>query len=161
MLNFLYAGIISMFFIFCNPRFYFETQITKNLCEEFVQINLFYSFIIFFFLDMDEDSELKLFAMLMEVCKDENAELESYIFLFDINQWYRSQMPSSIDHLKVSNSYASFVKLPNNVSYLDFNISDKTLRPFSYNFRNNVEELYYPSSIYFGKLFIWLTNIYT
>lgn len=106
---------------------------------------------VFFFLDIDEDCEIKLFAMLLEICEDVDSDPESYIFLFDINQWYKAQMPSTITHLKVSNSYASFVKLPHNVSCLDFNISDKTLRPFGYNFRNNVEELYYPSSIYFGK----------
>lgn len=100
---------------------------------------------------MDEDCEIKLFAMLMEVRQNAGADLESYIFLFDINQWYKAQMPSNISHLKVSNSYASFVKLPHNDRYLDFNISDKSLRPFGYNFRNNVEELYYPSSIYFGN----------
>lgn len=89
--------------------------------------------------------------MLMEVRQNADADPESYIFLFDINQWYKAQMPSNITHLKVSNSYASFVKLPHNINYLDFNISDKTLRPFGCNFRNNVEELYYPSSIYFGN----------
>eukprot|EP00102_Acyrthosiphon_pisum_P024721 XP_016661931.1 PREDICTED: protein ELYS [Acyrthosiphon pisum] len=99
--------------------------------------------------DMDEDCEIRLFAMLMEIRQNVDASPESYVFLFDINQWYKAQMPSNINHLKVSNSYASFVKLPHNVSYLDLNISDKTLRPFGYNFRNNVEELYYPSSIYF------------
>ncbi|XP_026815973.1 protein ELYS-like [Rhopalosiphum maidis] len=93
--------------------------------------------------------KIKLFAMLMEIRKNVNASSESYIFLFDINQWYKAQMPSNIDHLKVLNSFASFVKLPHNTSYLDLNISDKTLRPFSYNFINNVEELYNPSSIYF------------
>lgn len=101
-------------------------------------------------LDIDEDCEIRLFSMLMEVHQNEDAHPESYIFLFDINQWYKAQMPSNITHLKVSNSYASFVKLPQKINYLDFNISDKTLRPFGYNFRNNVEELYYPSSIYFG-----------
>jgi len=100
---------------------------------------------------MDEDCEIRLFAMLMEIRQNVDASPESYIFLFDINQWYKAQMPSNINHLKVSNSYASFVKLPHNGSYLDLNISDKTLRPFGYNFRNNVEELYYPSSIYFGN----------
>ncbi|KAL5237944.1 hypothetical protein ACI65C_005354 [Semiaphis heraclei] len=99
--------------------------------------------------DMDEDCEIRLFAMLMEIRRNVDASPESYVFLFDINQWYKAQMPSNINHLKVSNSYASFVKLPHNSSYLDLNISDKTLRPFGYNFRNNVEELYYPSSIYF------------
>uniref|UniRef100_A0A2S2P3S5 Protein ELYS n=1 Tax=Schizaphis graminum TaxID=13262 RepID=A0A2S2P3S5_SCHGA len=99
--------------------------------------------------DMDEDCEIRLFAMLMEIRQNVDASPESYIFLFDINQWYKAQMPSNINHLKVSNSYASFVKLPHIASYLDLNISDKTLRPFGYNFRNNVEELYYPSSIYF------------
>ncbi|XP_025191116.1 protein ELYS-like [Melanaphis sacchari] len=99
--------------------------------------------------DMDEDCEIRLFAMLMEIRQNVDASPESYIFLFDINQWYKAQMPSIISHFKVSNSYASFVKLPHNASYLDLNISDKTLRPFGYNFRNNVEELYYPSSIYF------------
>ncbi|KAE9543994.1 hypothetical protein AGLY_001683 [Aphis glycines] len=99
--------------------------------------------------DMDEDCEIRLFAMLMEIRQNVDASPESYIFLFDINQWYKAQMPSNINHLKVSNSYASFVKLPHNGSYLDLNISDQTLRPFGYNFRNNVEELYYPSSIYF------------
>jgi len=101
---------------------------------------------------MDEDCEIRLFAMLMEIRQNVDASPESYVFLFDINQWYKAQMPSNINHLKVSNSYASFVKLPHNVSYLDLNISDKTLRPFGYNFRNNVEELYYPSSIYFGNI---------
>jgi len=100
---------------------------------------------------MNEHSEIKLFAMLMEIRQNVDASPESYIFLFDINQWYKAQMPSNIDHLKVSNSFASFVKLPHNTSYLDLNISDKTLRPFSYNFINNVEELYHPSSIYFGN----------
>ncbi|XP_022175974.1 protein ELYS-like isoform X2 [Myzus persicae] len=99
--------------------------------------------------DMDEDCEIRLFAMLMEIRQNVDASPESYVFLFDINQWYKAQMPSNINHLKVSNSYASFVKLPHNASYLDLNISDQTLRPFGYNFRNNVEELYYPSSIYF------------
>lgn len=100
---------------------------------------------------MDEDCEIRLFAMLMEIRQNVDADPESYIFLFDINQWYKAQMPSNINHLQVSNAYASFVKLSYNVSCLDFNISDKTLRPFGYNFRNNVEELYYPSSIYFGN----------
>lgn len=100
---------------------------------------------------MDEDCEIRLFAMLMEVSQNSDAVPESYIFVFDINQWYKAQMPSHINHLKVSNSYASFVKLPYNARYLDFNISNETLRPFGYNFRNNVEELYYPSSIYFGN----------
>jgi len=89
--------------------------------------------------------------MLLEVLHDVNCDPESYIFLFDINQWYKALMPSTINHLKVSNSYASFVKLPHNISYLDFNISNKSLRPFRYNFRNYVEELYYPSSVYFGN----------
>lgn len=100
---------------------------------------------------MDEDCEIRLCAMFLEVRRNVVDDPESYIFLFDINQWYKAQMPSSINHLKVSNSYACFVKLPLNISYLDFNISDKTLRPFGYNFKNNVEELYYPSSIYFGN----------
>ncbi|XP_025408942.1 protein ELYS [Sipha flava] len=99
--------------------------------------------------DIDEDCEIRLFAMLIEIRKNVDADQESYIFLFDINQWYKAQMPSYINHLQVSNSYASFVKLPHNVSCLDFKISDRTLRPFGYNFRSNVEELYYPSSIYF------------
>lgn len=114
----------------------------------------FYNFkhiYIYHCVDMDEDCEIRLFAMLMEIRQNVDASPESYIFLFDINQWYKAQMPSNINHLKVSNSYASFVKLPHNGSYLDLNISDKTLLPFGYNFRNNVEELYYPSSIYFGN----------
>jgi len=100
---------------------------------------------------MSENVGITLFAMLMEIRQNLDASPKSYVFLFDINQWYKAQMPSNINHLKVSNSYASFVKLPHNSSYLDLNISDKTLRPFGYNFRNNVEELYYPSSIYFGN----------
>lgn len=100
---------------------------------------------------MDEDCEIRLFAMLMEIRQSVDADPDSYIFLFDINQWYKAQMPSIISHLKVSNSYASFVKLPQSARYLDFHIFDKTLRPFGYNFRNNVEELYYPNSIYFGN----------
>ncbi|XP_050548885.1 protein ELYS isoform X2 [Daktulosphaira vitifoliae] len=99
--------------------------------------------------DMDEDCEIRLFAMLLEIRQSVDSFPESCMFLFDINQWYKAQMPSNISHLKISNSYASFVKLPNNVNYLDFNISTKTLRPFGSNFRSNVEELYYPSSIYF------------
>ncbi|XP_050440382.1 protein ELYS-like isoform X2 [Adelges cooleyi] len=99
--------------------------------------------------DMDEDCEIRLFAMLMEIRQSSDAHPESFMFLFDINQWYKAQMPSSISHFKVSNSYARFVPLPHNVNYVDFNISHKTLRPFGSNFRNNVEELYYPSSIYF------------
>lgn len=111
----------------------------------------YYPIFDFFISDIDEDCEIRLFAMLLEIRRGFDCDPESYIFLFDINQWYKAQMPSTIGHLKVSNSYASFVKLPHNVSYLDFNISDKSLRPFSCNFRNNVEELYYPSSIYFGN----------
>lgn len=101
---------------------------------------------------IDEDCEIRLFAMLIEICKDVDADKESYVFLFDINQWYKAQMPSIISHFQISNSYASFVKLPYNISFLDFNIIKKSLRPFGCNFRNNVEELYYPSSIYFGKI---------
>lgn len=100
---------------------------------------------------MDEDCEIRLFSMLIEIRQNADNDPESYLFLFDINQWYKAQMPSTISHLKISNSFASFVKLPDNVSYLDFKMTDKTLRPFNYNFRNNVEELYYPSSIYFGN----------
>lgn len=113
--------------------------------------NFKHNIYIYHCVDMDEDCEIRLFAMLMEIRQNVDASPESYIFLFDINQWYKAQMPSNINHLKVSNSYASFVKLPHNGSYLDLNISDQTLRPFGYNFRNNVEELYYPSSIYFGN----------
>ncbi|XP_050427325.1 protein ELYS-like isoform X2 [Adelges cooleyi] len=98
--------------------------------------------------DMDEDCEIRLFAMLMEI--RQNGSPKSYMFLFDINQWYKAQMPPIISHLKVSNSYASFVQLPHNdARHLDFTIAPKTLRPFCTNFRDGVEELYYPSSIYF------------
>ncbi|VVC44631.1 Hypothetical protein CINCED_3A002568 [Cinara cedri] len=100
--------------------------------------------------DIDEDSEIRLFSMLIEICRNPNDDPECFVFVFDINQWYKAQMPSVISHLKVSNMYASFVKLPHNAKYLDFNISEKSLRPFGYNFgNNNIEELYYPSSMYF------------
>jgi len=89
--------------------------------------------------------------MLMEIRQSVDTRSNSYIFLFDVNQWNKAQMPSFINHFKVSNSYASFVKLPDYASYLDFNISNKTLRPFGSNFRNNVKNLFSPSSIYFGN----------
>lgn len=121
-------------------------------------------FMLFFqkklFLDIDEDSEIRLFSMLIEIYQNPNDDPECFIFVFDINQWYKAQMPSVISHLKVSNMYASFVKLPRNAKYLDFNISDKTLRPFGYYFRNNIEELYYPSSMYFGNYQLHLNLIF-
>lgn len=104
-----------------------------------------------YFLEIYEDSEIRLFSMLIEICRNPNDDPENFVFVFDINQWYKAQMPSVITHLNVSNMYASFIKLPYNAKYLDFNISNKTLRPFGYNFRNNIEELYYPSSMYFGN----------
>eukprot|EP00102_Acyrthosiphon_pisum_P024723 XP_016661933.1 PREDICTED: uncharacterized protein LOC100571491 isoform X2 [Acyrthosiphon pisum] len=92
---------------------------------------------------------ITLFAMLIEIRQNVDSSPKSYIFLFDINQWIKAQMPSIINHIKVSNSYACFVKLPDYASYLDFNISNKTLRPFGSNFRNNFKIFHYPSSIYF------------
>lgn len=102
------------------------------------------------FSDINEHSEIRLFVMLMEERQNINSDPESCLFLFDINQWYKAQMPSTISHL-MSNSYASFVKLPHRGRYLDLKVSQKTLRPFNYIFRHNTEELYYPSSIYFGN----------
>lgn len=87
----------------------------------------------------------------MEVRQHANANPESYLFLFDIKQWYKANMPSMLNNFNISNSYASFVKFPYIKSYLDFNIADQTLRPFGSNFRSDIEELHYPSSIYFGK----------
>lgn len=92
--------------------------------------------------------------MLIEVRQHINADPKAYLFLFDIDQWYKAYMPSILNNLDVSNSYASFVKLPYINNYLDFNITDQSLRPFHFNFRSNTEELYYPSSIYFGKQII-------
>jgi len=101
---------------------------------------------------VSENVGITLFAMLMEIRKNVNDSPESYIFLFDINQWYKSKMPSHINNFKVSNAYATFVKLPDYASYLDFNISVKTLRPFDSSLRNNIKKLFYPSSIYFGNI---------
>lgn len=103
---------------------------------------------------MSQNCGITLFTMLMEIQQNIDTNPQSYIFLFDINQWYKAQMPSIINHLKVSNSYASFVKLPDYANYLDFNISNKTLIPFGSNFINNIDELYYPSSIYFGNIIV-------
>lgn len=89
--------------------------------------------------------------MLMEIRKNVNDSPKSYIFLFDINQWCEAKMPSLINNLKVSNSYANFVKLPDYASYLDFNIYEKTLHSFGSSFRNNIINPSYLSSIYFGN----------
>ncbi|KAL4105311.1 hypothetical protein QTP88_020559 [Uroleucon formosanum] len=99
--------------------------------------------------DVSQNCGVTLFAMLMEIRQNVDTTPHSYVFVFDVNQWNEAQMPSIINNFKVSNSYASFVKLPDYASYLDFNISNKTLRPFGSNFRNNVKNLFSPSSIYF------------
>ncbi|KAL5237942.1 hypothetical protein ACI65C_005352 [Semiaphis heraclei] len=98
---------------------------------------------------VSENFEITLFAMLIEIRKNLNDSPKSYIFLFDINQWCEAKMPSLINNLKVSNSYANFVKLPDYASYLDFNIYEKTLHSFGSSFRNNIINPSYPSSIYF------------
>ncbi|KAL5237976.1 hypothetical protein ACI65C_005386 [Semiaphis heraclei] len=98
---------------------------------------------------VSENFEITLFAMLMEIRKNVNDSPKSYIFLFDINQWCEAKMPSLINNLKVSNSYATFVKLPDYASYLDFNIYEKTLHSFGSSFRNNIINPSYLSSIYF------------
>jgi len=103
------------------------------------------------FLGVSLNCGITLFAILMEIRQNVDTSPKSYVFLFDINQWIKAQMPSIINHIKESNSYACFVKLPDYASYLDFNISNKTLRPFGSNFSNNFKILHYPSSIYFGN----------
>lgn len=100
---------------------------------------------------MSENFGITLFTMLIEIRQNVDASPKSYVFLFDINQWYKAKMPSVINHLKVSKPYASFVKLPDYASYLDLSISNKTLGSFGSNFRNNVKNLYCSSSIYFGN----------
>jgi len=103
------------------------------------------------FLGVSQNCGITLFAMLMEIRQNVDTSPKSYVFLFDINQWNKGQMPSIINHLKVSNSYASFVELPDYASYLDFNISNILLTKTWCPFGSNFEKFHYPSSIYFGN----------
>lgn len=100
---------------------------------------------------MNEDRKITLFVMVMELHENVNAVSETFMFLFDIDQWLKSHDLPSINSFEESNSYTSFKKLPVKGSYLDFKIINLPSRLSSYNFRN-IKELDYPSSVYFSNL---------
>ena len=72
----------------------------------------------------------------------------TFVFLFDLNQWYKEQLPSTCDWRYDEPKYLAIFDLADSVP-LDVWINAATVTPF--NSIQRPEEHFYPCSLSFGK----------
>lgn len=80
-----------------------------------------------------------------------HVEEKNKLLLFDLNQWYKEEMPFSINWQENPSYIAAYIlcKTPFDGVSLDFQLTTNTIANF--NSLQRCEEHFYPNSLSFGK----------